>query len=1226
MSVFGDFQKAWAQRFPGCELPQAWEEDVRANLTKHRQKVAALNEELEKEEFYVAYLEQILADVERVKQNPRFNNSDSETNSQLIVESSVKDPNFKSDDTKVSDTNSADLNSDSDMQQSKTEKICKTHSTEVSDQNSYITVISVGGSSTLNGKEKSQNKSEENKLCNTGSWKRAENKENSNTESGSNSPLQKKKPPAPPKKPRKSIPVQAVPPVQKADIVTAVDTKLNSEPVNSRSLGNSCEDVNSSLVNTSDSDIISNGPSPTSTIASSIIYEPKEINESFNALVDENKNEDDSYLDENIYDTVAPDEGDISNLSIITNEENKNEPEGDYVVFSEAFDSPRECPPPISSRSRTTDSLLSSQRSVEESPEYATYMNIDYFLQNQKRATGKIERSYSVGADSDDEPFMVCSSDHEIEPDHVADYAEKKNSSTSAPTDDVFDMDSGVYSSSVESTSFLTGTSTPPSTKKNERKTAPSKSESERAAMFKCILGSIAESETVYLECLNMLIQYMKALKSTIGTSQPLLSLEDYNVIFYRIPELHSLHTAFLKGLKKQIENWDGTHTIGEDFKILASKLGVYGSFLQNYSKAIETVRKCSVDNLKFSEITKSIKLKALQGQATTLEDLLHKPVARVQKNALVLHDLLQYTPENHPDYKTLRTALKMTQCFLNDINVSATESMFPVTDRAQRHLVKNSFIVELSEGHRKLRHLFLFSDVIVCARYKPSTRQKFTFEVKWFIPLSDVVILETSGDAEPVKENSPFDILSLKSRASNIRDQILKEERGKEKRVAGRNIDKHKKKLAELEAQLVLASPNLLFRISQKCGKNYTFFLSSEFERAQWIEAISILQSTATPSTTPINPYELQAWVTSCRKHLGTNLGSFLLRSGKDEDLLVGDLHIVVQSLHGLTRPSDVYLCFEVDSYGHFFNKIKTKTCFNSMEPVFNQDFVIDLEGSQTLRILCYENSPQGPILRGKGALELSQSWLTDRIQEKSVSLQELMLTVGLKYIPPELSLRRIPSSKSGGVFGVKIQQVCKKEKSPVPFIIMSCIREVEKRGIHEIGIYRVSGSASDVQRLKKSFETNVYEAEQLLKEVDIHSVTGMFKMYLRELPEALFTDLLYQKFFQAFSLSNHEEKNKQLLQLFEELPEPNKGIIIYLLDHLVRIHQSEATNKMSLHNLATVFGPTLLRPGSRSSSSSPSDLLTAGTVDVMAQAGIFYFFLKRHAAELSLKLDPED
>jgi breakpoint cluster region protein len=66
-SIFSDFEKAWAQRFPTCELPKAWEEDVRQNLDKHRLKVHVLKEELEKEEFYVQYLERLLADVERVK-------------------------------------------------------------------------------------------------------------------------------------------------------------------------------------------------------------------------------------------------------------------------------------------------------------------------------------------------------------------------------------------------------------------------------------------------------------------------------------------------------------------------------------------------------------------------------------------------------------------------------------------------------------------------------------------------------------------------------------------------------------------------------------------------------------------------------------------------------------------------------------------------------------------------------------------------------------------------------------------------------------------------------------------------------------------------------------------------------------------------------------------------------------------------------------------------------
>jgi PREDICTED: similar to CG40494-PA.3 len=54
-----------------------------------------------------------------------------------------------------------------------------------------------------------------------------------------------------------------------------------------------------------------------------------------------------------------------------------------------------------------------------------------------------------------------------------------------------------------------------------------------------------------------------------------------------------------------------------------------------------------------------------------------------------------------------------------------------------------------------------------------------------------------------------------------------------------------------------------------------------------------------------------------------------------------------------------------------------------------------------------------------------------------------------------------------------------------------------------------------------------------------------------------------------------------------------------------------------MSLHNLATVFGPTLIRPGS-TCSGTISDQFTAGTIDVMAQAGILFFFLKSMATKI--------
>lgn len=48
------------------------------------------------------------------------------------------------------------------------------------------------------------------------------------------------------------------------------------------------------------------------------------------------------------------------------------------------------------------------------------------------------------------------------------------------------------------------------------------------------------------------------------------------------------------------------------------------------------------------------------------------------------------------------------------------------------------------------------------------------------------------------------------------------------------------------------------------------------------------------------------------------------------------------------------------------------------------------------------------------------------------------------------------------------------RREKRDIPFIITSCVREVERRGMLEVGIYRVSGSASDLARLKKAFESS--------------------------------------------------------------------------------------------------------------------------------------------------------
>ncbi|XP_069985713.1 active breakpoint cluster region-related protein isoform X6 [Penaeus vannamei] len=1398
MSVFSEFHKAWRARFPGNDLPAAWEEDVRANLSKHRARVALLKEELEKEQFYVEYLECLLNDVQlqkrnegdaseyssqRVEEEERGQGEGSEgaapvfpggvdsavtqaINTMMVqrrcqpgkghtsptqdgdeAEAREREPSQGEEAAKSEGAKSAMLSDEEDGSPlapitplaaappsggSTVKDLARrftasgmvspgmsgagrppayNRSTSVpassggpgAKESQFVTVISVNGagqSEDSRGRKVPPAPPPKTFRRSTGAEGEGDIKIVPSSPGLSRPPHAA---PRSPQRPRHPSPVrdsQSTPtksPLQKT-LSASSDGRpssgkephkspqsgrdLQKSPSNSKELQKSPSSASSSTgslgkkcVSKSSSSASSSagsgaaprrvGLSKTSSLSSSRCGEDEDEVGGGSASGASLENLTD---DEPLYDTVAPDEDEDTGEYVLLSDKS-SEYNGTDTLKSAASGASSEGGLSKSGGGASSGATPSGGSPAPDhppdSPKYSNYVNIDFFLKKKKARGRPVQRSDSVESDEDEVPNLLrsISSDHEDE-----------------VRDEALDIDSGVYGSSVESTSHMpSAPPTPPTAARwasadlpEQPKSSPA-AEAERMTMYRCIISSIVESETIYLECLDVVLQYMKALKATLTTSQPVISPDDFSTVFYRISELHAAHSAFLQGLRERSSQLDGSGTIGELFRDLASKLDVYASFLQNYPRAIETVRRCSSQSPQFADITRSIKLRSLQGQPQSLEDLLHRPVARVQKNALVLHDLLKYTSENHPDHETLKEALKLTQNFLTHLSMIHTEAMFPAQDRPQRHLVRNSFIVELVEGHRKLRHLFLFNDVIVCAKYKPTGRsEKFTFEVKWYISLHDIAVLNDSGP-ETLKESNPPNLVSLKSQASTIRDQLRRldsmGEKGAGRMNQARN-EKHRKKLAELEAQLVLASPNLPFRISKRAGPVHTFLLTSEYERDQWGEAIQVLQVsgmsasdrklsrtfllkfhllqrgtllieslhphfpraikahtssrslfTSCFANTPgvggssLTLHELQGWITAYRSFLKTNMGSFLLKSGRDDSLLLGDLHIVVSSLHGLTRPAKMFVCFEVDSYGHFFRKVKTKQA-DGVEPHWNQDFIIELEGSQTLRILCYEEDPKlGVQLRGKAHLELSRSWLSDTLNERRVSLQDLVLVLSLKFLPPEATLRRVPTGKSSGLFGTNIANVCKREKRSVPFIVTRCVREVERRGMQEVGIYRVSGLASDITKLKKSFESNPYEAEQLVKEVDIHSVTGLLKLFLRELPEALFTDELYPRFFEAYSAADPEYRKTTILKLFSSLPQLNQSIIAYLLEHLVKVHQMEHQNKMSLHNLATVFGPTLIRPGAKAGNPSPAEQLAAGTVDVMAQAGILHFFLTRRA-----------
>lgn len=107
-------------------------------------------------------------------------------------------------------------------------------------------------------------------------------------------------------------------------------------------------------------------------------------------------------------------------------------------------------------------------------------------------------------------------------------------------------------------------------------------------------------------------------------------------------------------------------------------------------------------------------------------------------------------------------------------------------------------------------------------------------------------------------------------------------------------------------------------------------------------------------------------------QKNSKTEMGSYLMRDTHDESLLVGDLHMTVHNLIGLEHATDLYLCIEIDSYGHYFRKATTKMACRSTNPIWNESFVVELEGSQNARFLLYEAKERVSI-KSKSVLKVS-------------------------------------------------------------------------------------------------------------------------------------------------------------------------------------------------------------------------------------------------------------
>ena len=176
--------------------------------------------------------------------------------------------------------------------------------------------------------------------------------------------------------------------------------------------------------------------------------------------------------------------------------------------------------------------------------------------------------------------------------------------------------------------------------------------------------------------------------------------------------------------------------------------------------------------------------------------------------------------------------------------------------------------------------------------------------------------------------------------------------------------------------------------------------------------------------------------------------------------------------------------------------------------------------------------------------------------------------------------------------MFGVPLYEQ-QYTRAGVPLVICKCIEFIEDNGMEDVGLYRVSGRSKQIDDLTLQFDQDCRSLVINPEVFTVHDVTGVFKRFLRALPQSLLTTELHSKFISTVGLE-HNDKMYAIFELMRKLPKENKNSLLAICQHLNKVCQLESQNKMGVGNLALVFGPNIRGADQSSGPVSETFLLT--------------------------------
>ncbi|CAF0803812.1 unnamed protein product [Rotaria sp. Silwood1] len=169
--------------------------------------------------------------------------------------------------------------------------------------------------------------------------------------------------------------------------------------------------------------------------------------------------------------------------------------------------------------------------------------------------------------------------------------------------------------------------------------------------------------------------------------------------------------------------------------------------------------------------------------------------------------------------------------------------------------------------------------------------------------------------------------------------------------------------------------------------------------------------------------------------------------------------------------------------------------------------------------------------------------------------------------------------------IFGVDLTTLIKATTpassvaSLTPVVLEKCINEIESRphALDIEGLYRIAGFSDTIEEIKLAFERDCDHVDLSQERYpDIHAITCVLKLYLRQLPIPLVT---FDIQTQLLELRPSTISVATIRTIIRRLPPAHFYTLKYLSEHLLKVSHHSIRNQMTIENLAIVFGPTIMR-----------------------------------------------